>query len=163
MSSSTSVVDTTKSTGSAAQGARHRCCLQNSVVDAAGPVGSTPQGASHRRRLKPRWWTLPDPLAAPPGGPPSTSSSKLGGGCCQTRRYHPPGGPPSMFSSTWVVDSVGPAGSVPKGACHRRHLQPRWWMLPDPPAAPPRGPAIDVLQQLVAIAGIHCQRLPGGH
>jgi hypothetical protein len=42
-----------------------------------------------------------------------------------------------------VVAAAGDTGSTPQGARHRR-LQLRWWPLPGMPAAPPRGPAIDI-------------------
>jgi hypothetical protein len=127
----------------------------NLVVDAARLIGSAPQGARHRHHLQPWWWMLPDPLAVPPGGSPSTSSSKLGGGRCRTHRQHPPRGPPSTSYSTWVVESAGLTDSAPyRGVHHRRRLQPRWWTLPDLPATPPRGPAIDVISNL---NGGHCR------
>jgi hypothetical protein len=50
-----------------------------------------------------------------------------------------------MSSSTSMVDATGPADSTPQGACHRRHLQPRWWTLLDSSASPPKGPAIDII------------------
>jgi hypothetical protein len=110
-----------------------------SVADVARPTGSAPLGARHRCRLQTRCWTLSDPPVGPPGGPPSTSSSNsvvdatgptgcapkgpanhvifnLGGGRCRTRRQRPP------------------------GARHPHHFQTRWWTLPDPPIVPPGGP-----------------------
>jgi hypothetical protein len=48
-----------------------------------------------------------------------------------------------MSSSTSMVAVVGPTGSTPQGARHRRLLQLRWWPLSDPTAAPPKGPTID--------------------
>jgi hypothetical protein len=88
-----------------------------SVVAAAGPADSNPQG-------------------------PAIDVSNFVGGRCRTCRQHPPGGPPST-SSTLVVVAAGPAASTPQGARHRR-LQLQWWLLPDLPQAPPKGPAIDV-------------------
>jgi hypothetical protein len=54
----------------------------------------------------------------------------------------PLGGLPST-SSTSVVAIAGPTASTTQGA-HHRCLELRWWLLPDLPPAPPRGPAIDV-------------------
>jgi hypothetical protein len=87
----------------------------------------------------------------PPRGPSIDVIFKLGGGRCQTHRQHPSGGPPSTSSSTLVVDAAGPAGSTPKGPATDIIFRTQWWMLPDPPAAPPSGTAIDVLQQLVVV------------
>jgi hypothetical protein len=53
------------------------------------------------------------------------------------------GGLPSMSPSTMMVGATGPTGNTSQ-APHRCLLQQQWWMLPDPPAAPSRGPAIDV-------------------
>jgi hypothetical protein len=68
-----------------------------------------------------------------------------------------------MSSLNSVVDAVGPADNASQGARHRchsklggGHYQTCW-------QCPPRGAAIDVLQQLVAVASIHYQRLPRGH
>jgi hypothetical protein len=47
-----------------------------------------------------------------------------------------------------MVDAARPTGSPTQGARHQRRLQPRWWMLPDPPTVPPSGPAIDVFFNL---------------
>jgi hypothetical protein len=46
-----------------------------SVVEAARPTGSIAQGAHHRCRLQHQWRTLPDLPVAPPGALPSMSSS----------------------------------------------------------------------------------------
>jgi hypothetical protein len=62
-------------------------------------------------------------VSMPPRGPTIDVFFNLSGGRCR-RRQHPP------------------------GARHRRHLQHRWWMLPNPSVAPPRGPAIDVFFNL---------------
>jgi hypothetical protein len=76
-----------------------------------------------------------------------------------------PRGPPSRSSSTSVVDATGPTNNAPRGATindvfnlgggrwgarHRRHLQPRWWMLsdPPPPIVTPGGATIDVFFNL---------------
>jgi hypothetical protein len=132
------------------------------VVAAAGHAGSTPQGAHHRRfqlgggcsrtcrqhpqgachrRLQLRWWPLLDMPAAPPRGP-IIDVFNFGGGRSRTYRQHPPRGQLST-SLTSVVVAVGLAASTPQKARHRR-LQLRWWPLPGMPAAPLRGPAIDV-------------------
>jgi hypothetical protein len=172
-SSSTSVVDAAGPTGSAPQGVHHRRLLQPRWWTSLDSSTTPPRGARHRRCLQPRWWTLLDPSTAPPRGstidvvfklggghcqtqqqrpPPRGVAidivSNLGGRCCRTHRQHPLWAPPSMTSSTSVVDTAGSAGSAPKGARHRCHLQPRWWMLSDPPAAPPRWPAINVISNL---------------
>jgi hypothetical protein len=63
-------------------------------------------------------------------------------GRCRTYRQHPLGGPPST-SPTSEVAAAGPAASTPQGA-HHRHLQLWWWLLPDMPPAPSKGPAIDI-------------------
>jgi hypothetical protein len=80
------------------------------------------QGARccHRHLLQLPWWALPDL--------PTTS----------------PGGPPSMSSSATVVVTIGSTGSTAQGAHHQCLLQQWWWPLLDSPAAPHRGPAIDV-------------------
>jgi hypothetical protein len=108
------------------------------MVAAAEPAASTPQGACHRR-LKFRWWPLPDLPPAPRKGP-TINVSNSDDGRCRTCCQNPPGGPPSM-SPTSVVAVVGPAASTPQGARHRR-LQFRWWPLSDLPPAPPppKGP-----------------------
>jgi hypothetical protein len=148
-----------------------------------------PPGSHHRRLLQHWWWPLLDPLAAPPRGLPSTSSSTLvvdTAGPADSAL----GGQPLMCSSTLVVAASGPTDSAPRWpaidvffnigggcrqthrqcpprGCHRHLLQHRWWTLPNPPAAPLGGPAIDVffnldvLQQVVAIASIYYQHLPG--
>jgi hypothetical protein len=83
----------------------------------------------------------------------------IGGGRCQTHRQRPLEGPPSTSFSTSMVDAAGPTIDVfnigggcyrtrwqrPQGARHRRLLQPWWWMLLDPLAERPRGPAISVI------------------
>jgi hypothetical protein len=96
-----------------------------------------------------------------------------------------PGGLPAMSSLATVVAAVELTGSTPRGPAidvsssygggrYRTHRQYRqgahhrclvwlwWWLLPDPPTALPRGPTVDVLQQMVAIASIYCQHLLGG-
>jgi hypothetical protein len=104
-----------------------------------------------------------DPPVAPPRGPAIDILFNLGGGRYRTRWQCPPGGPLSTSSSTLVVAAAGPIGSTPLWAHHRRPLQPRWWPLPDPPTAPLRVSAIDVLFNL---GGGHCrthrQHPPGG-
>jgi hypothetical protein len=107
-----------------------------SVVATAGPVSSAPHGARHWRPLQTRWWPLSDPSAAPPKGPTIDVFFNLGGGHCWTHRKRPPRGA--------TIDS----GQHPPGGRHRRPLQPRWWPLPNPSAAPPRVPAIDVFFNL---------------
>jgi hypothetical protein len=77
----------------------------------------------------------------------------FGGGHCWTRWQHPTWGPPSMSSSTSVVATPGHAGSTLQRARHRR-LQLWWWPLSNPPAAPRKGPAIDVFFNFV---GGRCQ------
>jgi hypothetical protein len=49
---------------------------------------------------------------------------------------------------TLMVGAPGSPSALAKGAHHRRPLQPRWWPLLDPLAAPPRGFAIDVFFNL---------------
>jgi hypothetical protein len=80
------------------------------------------------------------PAGSAPRGPAIDVVLKLGGGRYRTRRQRPPRGPPSRSSS-----------KLGGGRC-QTHQQ-----------CPLGGPVIDVLQQLVAIASIHCQRLPRGH
>jgi hypothetical protein len=67
-----------------------------------------------------------------------------------------------MSSSTLVVVAVGATGSTPYGPHHRCLLQLRWWLLPKLPAAPLRGPAIDIFFNF---SGGYCrsyqQHLPG--
>jgi hypothetical protein len=76
-------------------------------------------------------------------GPPSMlSSTAVVAATGPTSRT--PRGPPLMSSSASVVAAIGPAGSTPQGACHRRLLQLRRWPLPDPPAALPKGPDMDI-------------------
>jgi hypothetical protein len=75
----------------------------------------------------------------------------------------PSGGAPSMSSVTVVVNAAGPTSSAPQGAHHRCLLQPWWGTLLNSSTTPPKGPAIDILQQVVAVASIYCQRLPAGH
>jgi hypothetical protein len=89
--------------------------------------------------------------AAGPVGSPTQGSAidvifNLGRGCCQTHRQRP------------------------QGPRHRCLLQPQWWTLSDPLVAPRRGPtstststAIDMLQQVVGVASVYCQCIPGGH
>jgi hypothetical protein len=87
----------------------------------------------------------------------------LGGGRHWTRWQRPPGGPPSMSSSTSTVETTGPTDSAPQDA-HHRCLQYQWWMLPNPPAAPPRGQAIDIFFNLSGGRyWTHRQRSLGGH
>jgi hypothetical protein len=151
------------------------------VVDAARLAGSVPQGGRHRRLLQPQWWTLPDPPAAPrhrcllqprwstlldpptmpPRGPTIDVIFNLNGGRYRTHRQRPQGVPPLTYSTS-VVDAAGPTGSAPQGARHQRRLQPRWWTMLDLPAAPPRGPAIDVYfncHRRLATSGSHYQYL----
>jgi hypothetical protein len=141
------------------------------VVAAVGDTGSTPRGPAidvsnfsggrcrtcrqhppggRHRRLQLRWWPLPDMPTAPSRGP-AIDVSNFGGGCCRTCRQHPPGGPPST-SSTSMVAAVRHASSTPQGAYYRR-LQLQWWLLPDLPAAPLKGPTIDVSN----FAGGYCR------
>jgi hypothetical protein len=52
--------------------------------------------------------------------------------------------PPSMIYNAWWMGTPTPGWSNPGGChrrilCHQRLLQQRWWLLPDLPAAPPRG------------------------
>jgi hypothetical protein len=56
--------------------------------------------------------------------------------------------------SNSVVNTAEPTDNAPQGVRHRRHLQSRWWTLPEPPAMPPRAPAIDVVFNL---GGGHCR------
>jgi hypothetical protein len=98
-----------------------------------------PMGLAINVVFKTQWQTLLDPPAVPPRGPAINIFFKLGGGSFQTHRQCTTGGPPSTPSSTSMVDAAGPTGSTPRGA------------------------TIDVLQQLVAIACIHCQRVLVGH
>jgi hypothetical protein len=87
------------------------------------------------------------PTDSAPRGPPSTSSSTM---VVDTAKPvgSAPRGLPLTSSSTSVMDATGPAGSAPQGACHRHRLQHRWWTLPDPLTAPPKGLAIDVFLKL---------------
>jgi hypothetical protein len=66
------------------------------------------------------------------------------------------------FARTDVCLDIGWARDPLQQAHHRRLLQPWWWLLPDPPVAPPKGPAIDAFFNLNAA---HCrsrrQRPPG--
>jgi hypothetical protein len=91
-----------------------------SVVAATGDIGSTP-------KAPPSMSSLASVVAADG----DTSNTTLGG-------------PPSMSSSASVVAAVRDTGSTPRGVSHRRVLQLQWWLLPEIPVAPPRGPAVDV-------------------
>jgi hypothetical protein len=107
------------------QGGIETLSSSTSMVDAAKPADSTPKG------------------------PSIDVFFNLSGGRCRTYpQCPPPGGPPSTSSSISVVDAARPAGSTPQGVRHQCHLQHQWWTLPDPPEAPPRGPAIDVFFNL---------------
>jgi hypothetical protein len=135
----------------------------NSLVDAARPADSAPQGAAINVVFKTQWRTLPDPPAAPPPrGPTIDKIFKLSGGRSRTHWQCPPGGSPLTSSSNSTVDAAGTAGSAPRGPVIDVFFKTLWWTLSDPPAVPPRGTTIDVLQQLITISSIHCQRLPGG-
>jgi hypothetical protein len=148
-----------------------------------------PPGSHHRRLLQHWWWPLLDPLAAPPRGLPSTSSSTLVVDTAGPADSSPRGPAIDVFFNLgggcfWTHRQC------PQVACNRCLLQHWWWMPPDPSAVPPeglpstssstsvvdaaeptgsapRGPAIDVffnldvLQQVVAIASIYYQHLPG--
>jgi hypothetical protein len=98
-----------------------------SVVDAAGPTGSAPRGTPSTSSSSLMANTV-GPACSTPKGPAINIIFKLGGGHCWTYRQHP----------------QGPATDI--------IFRTQWWMLPDPPAAPPSGTAIDVLQQLVVVA-----------
>jgi hypothetical protein len=128
------------------------------------------QGARHRR-LELRWWLLLEIPTAPTGGLQSTSSTLVvvtTGPAAST-----PGGPPSM-SSTPVVAAAGNPNSTHRGptvdvfnidggrcrtyrqhpqGAHHRHLQLRWWPLPEILTSTPRGPTIDVFN----IGGGRCR------
>jgi hypothetical protein len=106
---------------------------------------------------------LVQPTVPPPGRPPSMSSSTSVVDAAGPTDSTPSGGAPSMSSTTAVVDAAGPTSSAPQGAHHRRLLQPWWGTLPNASTMPPKGPAIDILQQVVAVASIYCQRLPADH
>jgi hypothetical protein len=69
---------------------------------------------------------------------------------------------------TLMIDAPRSLASAPPrwpavDARHRHRLQPRWWTLPDAPAVPPKGPAIDVVFKLGGRrCQTHRQRPPGG-
>jgi hypothetical protein len=115
-----------------------------SVVATVGDIDSTSQGAHHRRLLQLRWWLLPEIPTAPLRGPAIDVFFNFGGGCCRRYQEHLPGAPPSTSSSTSMVAAAGGTDSTSQGPRHRCLLQLRWWLLPEIPAAPPRGPTIDV-------------------
>jgi hypothetical protein len=116
------------------------------------------KGVRHRR-LQLRWWLLPVLPPAPPRGP-AIDISYSGGGRCRTCRQQPPGGPPLMSPNS-VVTATGPVDSIPQEARHR-HLQLRWWSLPDLPPATPRGPAINVSNSGGGCCRTCRQHPPGG-
>jgi hypothetical protein len=114
------------------------CCRTHQQHPPRGPSSTSSQL---------QWWLLPDPPTAPPKGPAFDVFCNFSGGHCRTR---------------W---------QQPQGAHHRCFLQLRWCPLSDPPTAPlktssstlvvaaaglvsntRKGPAIDVLQQVVAVA-----------
>jgi hypothetical protein len=59
-----------------------------------------------------------------------------------------------MSSSPSVVAAVRPTGSAPEGARHRHLLYLRWWPLPDPLVAHPRGATINIF---FIFSGGHCR------
>jgi hypothetical protein len=61
-----------------------------------------------------------------------------------------------------VVAAAGPTGNTTQRAHHRCLLQLQWWPLPDPPAAPPRGPSIDVLYNFSGGRCRTCREHPQG-
>jgi hypothetical protein len=115
-----------------------------SVVATVGDIDSTSQGAHHRCLLQLRWWLLPEIPTAPLRGPAIDVFFNFGGGCCRRYQQHLPGAPPSTSSSTSMVATAGGTDSTSQGPRHRCLLQFRWWLLPEIPATPPRGPTIDV-------------------
>jgi hypothetical protein len=157
------IIANTESSGPAPRGAicyHQHLFLQKPLHTVIEDKDSTSQGARHRCLLQLWWWLLLEILTTPPRGLPSTSSStsmvaaagdtgstprgaaidvffNFGGGCCQKYRQHPSGGPPSTSSPASVVPAAGDTGSTSQGGCHRRLLQPRWWLMPEIPAAPP--------------------------
>jgi hypothetical protein len=81
-----------------------------SVVATTRNPDSNPQGACHRC-IQHRWWPLLEILTAAPRGP-AIDVFNIGGGRCQTSRQHPLGGPPSM-SLALVVAATGPTARTP--------------------------------------------------
>jgi hypothetical protein len=94
---------------------------------------------------------LPDLPPALPRGP-TINVSSFGGGCYRTYRQHPRGPRHRHLQLRWwLLPDLPPA---PPGVSHR-HLQLRWWPLPEIPTAPPRGGAtIDVF----IFGGGHCRK-----
>jgi hypothetical protein len=89
LTSSTSVVATTRNPDSNPQGVRHRC-------------------------IQHRWWPLLEILTATPRGP-AIDVFNIGGGSCRTCRQQLSGGSPSTSPAS-VVATTGTTASTPRGA-----------------------------------------------
>jgi hypothetical protein len=144
---SNSVVDATGPTSGALQGVHHRRRLQTQWRTLPDLPTACPQAACHRRRRQPRWWTLLDSPAAPPRGLTSDIFFKLDGGCCRTHRHRPQGAQHrcrlKLGGGCYRTRRQCPPGGPPLTLS-----QTRWWTLPNLPAAPPGGAAIDVIFKL---------------
>jgi hypothetical protein len=127
------------------RGARHQHHLQPPWWMLPDPPAVPPRGPAIDVVFKTWWRMLPDPPAAPPRSPTIDDISNLGGGHYRTHRQHPQGARHQRSLQNSVVDAIGPTGNTPRGSTINVVFKPWWWTLPDLPATPLRGLAIDVV------------------